>query len=542
MLSGCRSTRSHLSQVNPLLSPDPSYFEDRALSSGINFQLGHGGRSPLTILETMGTGCAIFDYDGDGYADILLIGQTGTQTAHCSLFHNNGNGTFTDVTRGSGLEQPGLYMGCAVGDFDNDGRPDVLLTGYGVLRLFRNLGQGRFEDVSKDVGLYSPSPTSWHSSAIFADFDRDGYLDLYVARYVVFNSHTIQLCNYGQYKSSCGPIFYDPQIGSLYRNIKGQRFEEITQEAGLTAAHGKTLGVAVADVNGDGWPDIYLANDEMPGDLFINNKGKAFHNEGLLRGVALNGAGQMQGGMGVDFGDYDNDGLLDLFVATFENEPDVLYQASKSGIFMDMSIPLGIATITRPLVGFGCKFLDIDNDGWLDLAIANGHIHDNEDLVDTQEHYRQPMLLFHNQNGQLFADITAKGGMGFTTPMVGRGLAIGDLNNDGRMDIVTVDLEGKARLLINQFPNPGNWIRITLEGRQSNRMGIGARVTVYAEGKRWVKECTTGGSYLSASDVRLHFGLGTAKSVEKIEVHWPSGKQSIVTPLRINRDITIVET
>lgn len=493
---GCRSSQGF---SQPLLketasSPpqDPPWFEEKAVSSGISFQLGHlPHTTPLNIFQTIGTGCALFDFDGDGHLDLFLVGQIGTRSSSCALYHNNGDGTFTDVTRGSGLEQPGLYTGCAVGDFDNDGRPDLLLTGYGVLQLFRNLGNGRFEDVSKEAGIFSPSPTSWHSSAVFFDFDRDGSLDLYVGRYVIFNSKTMQLCNYGQYKSSCGPIFYDPDLGSLYHNEGNGRFKDVTRALGLDNAHGKCLGVAVADVNGDGWPDLYLANDEMPGDLFINDKGKGFHNEGLQRGVALNGAGEMQGGMGVDFGDYDNDGLLDLFVATFEGEPDSLYHATPSGVFEYASINVGIDQLTRNMVGFGAKFLDTNNNGWLDLVIANGHIHDNEDLLDKFNRYLQPMQLFMNQGGHTFRDMSQQAGPGFTTPMVGRGLAVGDVNNDGLLDIVTTDLEGRPRLLINHSPRAGNWIRFTLEGRRSNRMGLGSRIIVTSEGQRWVRECTT---------------------------------------------------
>ncbi|CEK12862.1 CRTAC1 family protein [Chthonomonas calidirosea] len=547
-LGGCRprnyATLSKSSTASASLSPnDPPWFEDRTLQSGITFQLGHLPHpSPLNILQTIGTGCALFDFDGDGHLDLLLVGQTGTRSSSCALYHNNGNGTFTDVTPGSGLEKPGFYLGCAVGDFDNDGRPDILLTGYGVLKLFRNVGNGRFEDVSEEAGLFSPSPTSWHTSAVFFDFDRDGYLDLYVGRYVIFNSKTLQLCNYGKYKSSCGPIFYDPDFGSLYHNNGKGHFTDVTHELGLDNAHGKCLGVTVADVNGDGWPDLYLANDEMPGDLFINEKGKSFRNEGLLRGVALNGAGEMQGGMGVDFGDYDNDGLIDLFVATFEGEPDSLYHATHSGIFEYASINVGIDQPTRNMVGFGTKFIDTNNNGWLDIVIANGHIHDNEDLLDKFNRYRQPMQLFMNQAGHTFIEMSQQAGPGFTTPMVGRGLAIGDVNNDGLLDIVATDLEGRPRLLINQTPQAGNWIRLTLEGRSSNRMGLGAHATLTAGGNTWTRQCTTGGSFFSASDPRIHFGLGSVKEVEKIEVIWPSGKRSTVVRPPINKDIRVVES
>ncbi|HLK60549.1 MAG TPA: CRTAC1 family protein [Chthonomonadaceae bacterium] len=520
------------------------WFEDRAAAAGIHFSLSHHGRSPLTALETMGVGCAIFDYDGDGRADIFLVGQTGAGNGRCALYHNNGDGTFTDVTQGSGLEEPGFYTGCAVGDIDNDGRPDLLVTGYGIVRLFHNLGHGKFEDVTKGSGLEAPSPTAWATSAGFADIDHDGLLDVYIGRYVKFDPHTIQFCGFGagdQIKSACGPDMYDPQFGSLYRNLGHLKFKDVTKEMGLDKAHGKCLGVTFADVNGDGWPDLYLGNDEMPGDLFINQGGKRFVEVAAERGVSLSEDGRPQGAMGVDFADLNRDGLLSLFVTTFEAEPDSLYAATPDGFYRNVSASMGIGPPTASYVGFGTKFVDVNNDGWLDVVIANGHVRDNEDKIDAKTHYQQPMQLFLNQEGKNFVERSQEAGPGFTTPAVGRGLAIGDLNDDGGMDILVADLEGPARLLLNRFPNRGNWLRVQLTGTTSNRMALGARVTVIAGEQKWSAECTTGGSYESASDARLHFGLGARKAVDRVEVRWPSGKRSTVLNPPIPGDLKIQE-
>lgn len=534
-----QGSRAH---STPSPTPAPAWFADRADAAGVSFRLDRHGKTPLPVLELMGTGCAACDLNGDGHADLFVVGETGVSPEGKSgLFRNNGDGTFTDVTQGSGLEAPGRYMGCAVADIDNDGQPDILVTGYGVNRLYRNLGSFHFADVTKGSGLESRSPTDWYSSAAFVDVDRDGLVDVYIGRYVIFNDHTIQLCDYGTLKAACGPLFYDPQRGSLYRNLGNFRFKDVTHAYGLDAAHGKCLGVAIGDINGDGWPDIYLANDEMPGDLFLNEGGKRFREVGAEAGVALAADGSMQGGMGVDFGDYNRDGLLDIFVTTFQGEPNALYANSRDGVFLHRGPTTGLIEPTLMMVGFGTKFMDVNNDGWLDLVITNGHIRDNQDLIDKMTHYRQPMQLFMNEAGQAFVNRSQEAGLGFTTPGVGRGLAVADLNNDGRLDIVTTDTDGPVRILINQVPNAGNWLRVQLRGTRSNRMGLGAQVKVAAGKEQWVAVCSTAGSYLSASDPRVHFGLGALKKVDRVEVLWPSGKRSVVPNPRIPGDLVVRE-
>ncbi len=521
----------------------------------MDFQLGHGGKSPLTLLETIGTGCAVFDYDGDGHADLFFVGQPMNQpwdkpsgkpaaerAGQCRLYHNRGNGTFEDVTKGSGLETSGFFTGCAVGDIDNDGRPDLLLTGYGVVKLFRNLGGGKFADITKGSGLEAPSPTSWATSAAFADVDRDGKLDVYIGRYVVFNEHTMQFCSDRKNTpTACGPKMYDPQIGSLYRNLGGGHFQDVTRQMGLDKAHGKCLGVAFADVNGDGWPDLYLGNDEMPGDFFVNQKGKGFVEEGLLHGVALTEDGKPQGAMGVDWGDFKHDGKPSLAVSTFQYEGTSLYVDGGGGAYQNQGVATGVTQATRPYVGFGIKWADFDNDGWLDIAQANGHVYDNEEKIDAMSRYRQPLQLFMNDGKGGLQERSKEAGPGFTTPCVGRALAIADFDEDGRLDLVVTDLEGRVRILYNRIPATGKWLRVRLVGTRSNRMGIGAQIRVVAGSRQWRAECTTGGSYLSASDARAWIGLGNVAAVDRIEVKWPSGAKSILNSPKIPGDVTITE-
>ena len=531
-----------LTVAEPLKTLGESLFEDRAEASGVSFKLGHSGKSPLNLKETMGTGCAIADFDGDGKPDIFLVGQLGTASeGRCKLFLNQGNGVFKDATLGSGLEQPGMYMGCAVGDLDNDGLPDLLVTGYGTLKLYHNLGKGKFQDVTKSSGIDAPKPDDWFTSAGFAEVTHSGKLDLYIGRYVLFNSSSLEFCNYGKIKSACGPNFYDAQQGVFYRNLGGFKFKNATHEFGLDVAHGKCLGVVFGDVNNDGWPDLYLGNDEMPGDLFINQGGKGFKNVALESGVALSGDGQVQGAMGVDFGDYSRTGKPDLAVATYEFEPLSLYSNSESGLFSPASVTMGVDQATRIKVGFGLKLADFDNDGYLDMAVANGHIHDNQEKIDRQTTYAQPNQLFL-QEQKRFVDRSKEAGPGFTTPNVGRGLAVGDLDGDGKIDIVITDLEGKARVLFNRMKATGNWITVKLHGKKTNRLGIGSKVTVKSGSEKWTVECTTGGSYLSAVDSRVHIGIGKLEKIDSIEVLWTSGGKTNVASPKINREIEVIET
>lgn len=520
----------------------PAWFQDVSGTAGISWRQGHHGRTPLPVLEMMGTGCAVRDFDGDGIPDLFFVGQKGTgNTGRCALYRGAIGPAYRDVTAGSGLAVPGMFMGCGAADLDNDGLPDIVLTGYGTNRLFRNLGGMRFKDVTTGSGLESTGPSDWRSAVAIADVDRDGLLDLYLGRYVVFHKDVPQLCDYGKLQSSCGPKFYDPQFGTLHRNQGSLRFTDMTRSWGLPNQHGKCLGATFCDIDRDGWPDLYLGNDEVPGDLFVNEKGRRFRNEGLLAGVSLAGDGQMQGAMGVDFGDFNRDGEFDLFITTFEFEPASLYSGQGGRLFRNVSTEVGLEHPTRSLVGFGTKFADFDNDGWADLAIANGHIHDNQNQIDSNSHYPQPLQLFMNRRGEAFEDRSGEAGPGFSTPCVGRGLATGDLDRDGRVDLLVTDLEGAPRVLLNRMGGTGSWLRVRLQGRKSNRDAVGARVEVRAAGADWTAEVTTGGSYFSAMEPILHFGLGSATSVDSVEVWWPSGRTGKVAGPRVNSEILLEE-
>lgn len=516
-------------------------FRDEAADRGIRFSVGHGGKTPLNIRETLGTGVALWDYDGDGWLDAFLVGQEGaTPRGIGALFRGRGDGTFEERTAGSGLDVPGPWHGCAVGDVDNDGRPDLLLTGMGQCRLFRNLGEGRFRDSTEPSGLKARSRLDWNTSAAFADVNRDGRLDLFVGRYVRFGPEDLQFCDHFGVKAACGPRSYDPQIGSLYLQDAQGRFRDVTAEMGLQDQHGKTLGVAFADVNEDGFPDLYLANDEVPGDLYLNANGKRFRNVGATSGTALSGEAREQGGMGADWSDYDGDGRQDLFVTTFQTEPNSLYRNLGDASFEEQGELVGISQITRPFVAFGTRFLDFNCDGFPDLVSVNGHMKDNIAQIDTTTTYRQRSQLLRNEGGRRFVEIRGETGQALEQPIVGRGLAVGDVDRDGDPDVLVSDLEGPARLWVNRGQPAANWLSLRLTGSSSNRMALGAVVRVKAGDREWVRQCQTGGSFLSASSADVHFGLGSQTEVD-LEVHWPSGRVTRRSKVRVNQRLTVAE-
>jgi enediyne biosynthesis protein E4 len=525
-------------------------FVDEYPRSGISFVLGHGGRTPLNIRETLGHGAAMLDADGDGRLDLLFLGPD-----RVVLYRNLGDWRFADVTAGSGLAQQGYWQGVATGDVDGDGRVDLYLCGHGVQALYRNRGGGRFADVTAASGLAASgggAEVPWNTSAAFADVDGDGWLDLYVGRYVRFGPQTPQLCDTDQpgVRSVCPPKVYEPQRGVLFRNQGGRRFRDETLARGLATAHGNALGVAFGDEDDDGWPDLAVANDELPGDLFHNRGGGRFANVGAASGTAYDADGRVHAGMGVDWGDLDNDGRLDLAVTTFWGEADCLYRNDGGGLFHDIAGETELARIGRPYVGFGVKFFDQDNDGDNDLVTANGHVADNADRLRRGDRYSQPTLLFRNDGGR-FHDITAAAGPAFIRPIVGRAVCAGDLDDDGRLDLVITNLEGPPLLLRNRSEPRGHWLEVSLMGAPPNRQAIGARVTVRAGQQFQVREVTTAGSYLSAGDVRLHFGLGAdgdgaSAAVDEITVRWPSrnGAAAHVTRRRhvaADRRITLSE-
>jgi hypothetical protein len=529
-------------------------FRDITREAGIRFTLGHGGRHPLTILETVGCGGAFLDYDRDGRLDILLVGQpTRAPETPCALYRNLGDETggepvrFADVTRPAGLDRSALWMGCAVADYDGDGYPDILLTGYGVLALLRNepapTGAGRrFVDVTVPSGLRADA-ADWFTSAGWADVDRDGWLDLYIARYVRFDAKAPQSCSLGldgsgqRVPGTCGPELYAEQQGVFYRNLKGRRFVEATRAFGLGAAHGKGLGVAFGDFDDDGWPDLYVANDRMPGDLFRNLGGTRFASVGAERGVSYSGDSRPQAGMGVDWGDYNQDGRLDLIVTTFFLERKSLYRNEGAAGFQEVSDEAGLSPAIR-FVGWGNRWIDIDNDGRLDWVVANGHAVDNMEKVDPAQPYAQPTQLFRN-TGAILEEIGAQASPAFRKPIAGRALCSGDLDNDGRIDLLVTNAEGEPLLLRNESATPNHWLRVVLEGRDGNRDAIGARVRARLGNVTQTREVTTGGSYLAASDPRLHFGLGAANRVTRLYVRWPTGGVTELSDVAVNREVIV---
>lgn len=579
-LAGCRSAAIPAMTTN---RPDsaattPLRFRDIADRAGLRYVWKIEGKRPLTILQTIGNGAAFLDFDSDGWLDILLVGND-----YPHLYHNDRNGAFVDVTEMSGLKKAGHWLGVAVGDYDNDGFDDLYLTAYRGGALFHNEMDKKgsrnsatlplFREVTKQAGI---APQPWSTSAAFADLDLDGFLDLVICNYAVFGPGDLQLCMHNGVLTSCSPRTYKAEHSVVYRNNGDGTFTDRTQGWKMRDPQaGKSLGVAV------GYPDdartprsaraarpvIALANDEMPGEFYVWD-GKHYRQEGESSGTAYSADGNVHGGMGIDWGDYDNDGRLDLFVATFNNEVKALYHNDGGGIFTDQSVETGLSEPALPYVAFGCKFFDADNDGWLDLIVTNGHVQDNIDRLDNTQTYRQPTLMFHNrpQSGRAsYAAVRPWVDGSSARPIVGRGLATGDFDNDGRVDALVVDSEGTPLLLHNETgvgqemsgvrssdvriesrpltPNApsAGWLGVRLIGTKSNRAGIGARLTIRAGGRTLRRDCTTGGSYMSASDRRVHFGLGAARQVQVLEIFWPSGVVDRIPSVPINRYVTVRE-
>ena len=508
-------------------------FVDMAQQSGLHYRWTIPGPRPLDILQTIGNGCAFLDYNNDGSLDILLVG-----TDHLALYKGDGHGHFADVSHSMGLDTlRGHFLGCATGDYDNDGWEDVYVSGYRTGLLLRNDGGKGFRDVTRAAGLASQP---WGTSCAWGDIDGDGRLDLFVGNYAKFDPATDKrLCDMKGTQSGCGPLTYLPVHGVLYRNTGGGKFTDATDQW-RASSYGKTLGVAFADYDGSGRQGLGVANDEMWGELH-QNQGRTFKEVGRSHGMAVDARLQFHGGMGLDWGDYDNDGLLDEVVATYQSEPRAMYHNEGGGFFKEDSDYLGMIDAVQPYVAFGIKWLDFDNSGRLGLMIANGHVEDNAAQVDSTTTYRQPTQLFRNLRGKRFADLSTQTGPDLQKPIVGRGLAVGDFDNDGRIDALVVDSEGAPLLMHNESRPVGHWLSLTLAGKRSNRDGIGALVTAAAGGLTQTRLCHTDGSYLSASDRRVHLGLGRAARVQTLTVRWPSGHVDHWRNLPADRQMTLKE-
>jgi enediyne biosynthesis protein E4 len=518
-------------------------FTDAAARAGLRYAWTISGERPLGALPLIGNGVAFLDFDGDGSLDILLVGE---KTA---LFRGDGEGSFTDVSAQALPRLVGRFSGCAVGDFDSDGFPDIYLSAFRGGALLRNEGGKRFENVTAESGL---TPQPWGTACAWVEtVPGSGRLDLIVGNYGRFGPGTDAptLCPVRDREgkpltTACPPRYYAPLKPALFQNIGGGKFKDATKSAGFLAGAGRTLGIAAADFDGSGKQSIALANDEAEGDLF-QRKGGSFDNLARRAGTHVDRDGNVHGGMGTDWGDFDNDGKLDLFVATYVNEAKSLYRNEGGGIFTDVAYAAGTSPATQPYVSFGAKFLDADNDGWLDLAITSGHVQDNIEKIDTVQTYRQPTLLLRNLGGApgkaRFEDLSRTAGEALLKPLVGRGLASGDYDNDGRIDLLVADSEGSPLLLHNESPAVGRWLGVRLVGTKSNRDGYGATLTLKSGPRTLVRHCHADGSYLSSSDPRVHFGLGKATKADSLTIRWPSGAVQTLTDLDLGRYLTITE-
>ena len=494
---------------------------------------------PLTILDSFGTGCAAWDANEDGWPDLLFVGAP-----HPVLFLNDGTGHFRDATTESGLaDETGEWTGCAVGDWSGDGRPDLLVTGYRRLALFRNLGEGRLERMTGAAGLPSDNDQHWGASAGFMDLDGDQWLDLVMVQYVDFGADSRQHCEYKPgIKTGCTPSEYLPERPRIWRNTGEGRFEEVTGTSGFDQSAGAGMVLAFHDVDGDGRPDVYLGNDGRPADLMQNLGGMRFENLGLVAGVAVTETTTSMAAMGADWGDFDRDGHLDLAVTNFQKQGFALYRRTAPVLYSDMAARTGLAALTRPRLGFGVQWIDFDNDGWPDLACANGHVYDNAAALEGgASSYRQPLSLLRNLAGKKFVDVIARQGEDVRQPLVGRGLVRTDFNQDGRLDLVVVDHEGPVRLLENITPTAGNWLQLDLRGKGPNRLAYGARVTGRAGDRIWVAEVSPANSYLSSSDRCLHWGLGPVERLEQVTVQWPTGETQTWENVAANQKLQLVQ-
>jgi hypothetical protein len=548
------AAKSTVDPVAPLQSAPESEkakFLDVTPSLGIHFQYVASHTSKKYLIETMGSGVATFDYDNDGRLDIFVVdgAPLGDPTPKGAipqksgpkdwnrLYHQKSDGTFEDVSEKAGLQGVGYGMGVAVGDYDNDGFEDLFVTAYGGNKLYHNNGNGTFTDVTEKADI---GGSGWSTSAAWIDLDGDGLLDLIVLRYLQWDFEDIWCGERKEgYRAYCHPNSFPPIAPLVYHNDGNGHFTEISRKAGL-AEPGKGLGVGLADYDRDGKPDIFIANDSMPEFLYHNNGDGTFKEVGLSSGVAVDGEGHTYAGMGVDFADYNNDGLPDLFVTDLASQMYALYRNNGDGTFAYDTYPSGIGRISLKHSGWGVGFFDYDNDGWKDLIIAQGHDLDTIELPYPDLRYKEPMLLARN-TGKGFVDVSARAGDIFQIAMVGRGLAIGDIDNDGRLDVVVSTNDGSIHVLHNSTETPNHWLTLFLVGRHSNRDAIGAEVKLStARGSQWAT-VSTAGSYLSSSDKRLHFGLGADAVAASIEILWPSGTRQTIRNVQGDQILKIEE-
>jgi hypothetical protein len=523
----------------------PFRLVDVTAQAGLRFVHNSGAYGGKLLPETLGSGCAFVDYDADGWQDILLVNGMdwpghAQKRQTLKLFRNNRNGTFSDATKAAGLDVEMYGMGVAAGDFDNDGFPDLFITCVGQNRLFRNTGKGTFVDVTKSSGLAARSGFS--TSALWVDYDRDGRLDLFVCNYVKWSAEHDVFCSVdGSKKSYCTPEAYRGDTCWLFRNRGDGTFEDVTETSGIFDTSSKSLGVAMIDDDEDGWPDLLVANDTQPNKLYRNQRNGTFTEVAVDAGVAFSADGKARAGMGVDSGDFDGSGRDGLAITNFDNEMVGLYRPLGNGRFEDVAVRAGIGAVSRNTLGFGCVFADVDLDGALDLLVANGHIDATVRQIQGHAGYAQPAQLFLNQGGGRFRDVASAVGGGFDAARVGRGLAVGDFDRDGDVDVLMTTNNGPAVLFRNDQTGGRRSLRLTLRGTKSNRDAIGAVVRIFHGGTSQSRMVKSGSSYLSQSELPLTFGVGAHAIVDRLVIAWPSGATQEFKTVATGKEYACVE-
>ena len=562
LLGGCRQAATEMPQAqstpevataSPSPSPTPPRpsgaieFTDVTAEAGIHFKHNSGAFGKKYLPETIGSGAAFLDYDNDGWQDILFVNsmdwpENKKHHSYPALYHNNKDGTFTDVTAQAGLAVEMYGIGVAAADYDNDGNIDIYITCVGSNHLFRNLGNGKFVDVTKSAGL---ADSGFSTSAAWFDYDNDGKLDLFVGHYVDWTPQTDLFCTLdGKNKSYCTPQTYKGQSATLYHNRGNGTFENVTARAGLNDPAGKTLGVALLDYDDDGWMDLFVANDTQPNKLYRNNHNGTFTDNAVIAGVAFSEAGTVRAGMGVDAGDYDSSGRQSVVIGNFTNESIALYHNDGSGLFTDDAPASGIGKMSAQSLTFATFFFDYDLDGMLDVFAANGHVSDDISVVQPTVKYAQPPHLFHNKGKKKFEEVTAKLGRALNRAIVGRGAAYGDFDNDGDLDLLIMTNNGPARLLRNDNANQNDLLRVRTIGTRSNRDGIGAKLVLKtSKGRTEYAMVRTGSSYCSQSELPVTFGLGKPEEgiTLTLEISWPSGQKDRISDIKPNQTITVQE-